>query len=83
MTLVLSFFEKLNAKAIKRMVMETYTNNCIGSMIGWAGQSLLNAVPRIPVIRSIVLDALEQFLPPVVREHQQHQATIPVCGPWL
>ena len=74
MTLVLSFYEKLNAKAVKRMIMETYTNNCIGRAIGWAGQSLLNAVPRIRVIRSMLLSALEEFLPLVVREHQRHQS---------
>ena len=67
--LVLDFYETFNSREVRRRLVNCYTSSCLAfsvaqqdahSALGWG----INAVPRIKVIRSVLLNALDMSARP-------------------
>ena len=66
---VLSFYDCLNARALKRKLVEFYSANALmcESTLAWT----VAAVPRCRWLRSLMLTALDQFLDSAVADMQR------------
>lgn len=66
------FFELLNARGVRRSLVEYFTANSLALAGGARGLWFASAVPRPPLSRKLICIALEQYLPPLVQHMAAH-----------
>ena len=67
-----NFYETLNARSVRRSMVEYYTADSLALTGGARGLWLAAAVPRPNLLRRLICTALERYLPPIVKHMEQH-----------